>query len=151
LPEGYFDVAAVTLTPAGGAPEVIPVQLSISSHTPAPAPAQSGPPEVEIRPRRVDFGTVSPDDLSTARVGVAVTNVGRTPAQLRVEGVPSWLLVKPGQFGLAPGTRQVVELVGRVDKVQGRRQKVKVTFALDGGRDQEVEVRLQVRRRGLFG
>ncbi len=151
LPVGYFDVAAVTLTPAGGAPEVIPVQLSISSQAAAPTPAQSGPPKVEIRPRRVDFGTVSSEDLSTARVGVAVTNVGRTPAQVRVKGAPGWLLVKPGKFGLAPGARQVVEFVGRVDKVQGRRQKVKVTFALDGGRDQEIEVRLQVKGRGLFG
>jgi serine/threonine protein kinase len=151
LPVGFFEVAAVTLTPAGGAPEVVPVQLSVGSEAASPVQTQSGPPRVEIRPRRVDFGTVSPGDLSTARVGVAVTNVGGTAAQVRVVDVPGWLLVKPGTFGLAVDARQVVEFVGRVDKVQGRKQKVKVTFALDGGRNQEIEVRLQVKRRGLFG
>jgi hypothetical protein len=151
LPEGYFDVAAVTLTPAGGVPEVIPVQLSISSQTPALTPARSGPPKIEIRPKRVDFGTVSSRDLSTARVGVSVTNVGGAPAKVRVKGVPDWLLVKPDRFTVAPGARQVVEFVGRVDRVQGRRHKEKVSFDLGGGRDREIEVRLQLRRRGLFG
>jgi len=35
--------------------------------------------------------------------------------------------------------------------VRERRQKVKLTFALDGGPDRQVEVRLKVKRRGLFG
>jgi hypothetical protein len=99
----------------------------------------------------VDFGTVSSEDLSTARVGVAVTNVGKTTAQIRVVDAPGWLLIKPDRFGLAPGARQVVEFVGRVDKVRGRKQRAKVTFALDSGTNQQIDVRLQVRRRGLFG
>jgi hypothetical protein len=45
----------------------------------------------------------------------------------------------------------VVKLVGRVDKVRGRRQRVALTFALDGGHSRELEVRLQIKRRGLFG
>jgi hypothetical protein len=50
-----------------------------------------------------------------------------------------------------PGARQQVELVGRVDKVRGRRQHVTLTFALDGGQSQGVDVLLEVKRRGLFG
>jgi hypothetical protein len=50
-----------------------------------------------------------------------------------------------------PGGQQAVELVGRVDKVRGRKQHVKLTLAVEGGRNRQVEVRLRIKGRGLFG
>jgi hypothetical protein len=81
---------------------------------------------------------------------VTVTNVSQAMARCRVLGAPAWLLVKPETFRLQPGAHQDVELVGRVDKVRGRRQEVPLTIALDGGPDQRLEVRLRVKG-GLFG
>jgi hypothetical protein len=80
-----------------------------------------------------------------------VSNVSQATAQVRVQGAPRWLLVKPASFELAPGDRQVVELVGRVDKMSGRSQKGSLVFATRGGRNQDVSVRVQIKRRGLFG
>ena len=79
-----------------------------------------------------------------------MTNISRAAAQCRVVGAPAWLLVKPEQFGLQPGVRQSVELVGRMAKIQGRKQQAALTFTLDGGQGQRVEVRLRVKS-GLFG
>jgi hypothetical protein len=99
----------------------------------------------------VDLGLVDRKALSTARATVTVTNISQAAAQVRVQGAPRWLLVKPGVFRLVQGAAQQVELVGRVDKVRGRKERVILTFAVDGGPNQEVEVLLEVKRRGLFG
>jgi hypothetical protein len=108
-------------------------------------------PAIEVSPNVVDLGTVDRGALSTPRVSVTVTNVSRTEAQVRLKDTPKWLLIKPEAFSLAPGARQVVQLVGRVANVRGRRQRVRLIFAVNGGRDQEIEVRLKIRRSGLFG
>jgi serine/threonine protein kinase len=144
-------LAAVTLTPVGGAPEVVAVQVTVAGENAISATSASKAPSIEVNPKRVDFGTVDRKALNTARVSVTVTNVGQSAAQVSAQGAPRWLLVKPASFRLAPGERQVVELVGRVDKVRERKQNVSLTFALPGGRGQEVAVRLQIRRRGLLG
>lgn len=144
-------LAAVTLTPVGGAPEVAAVQISVSAEKAAPVRMGLSAPTIEVNPRAVDFGQVDGKALNTASKEVTVTNLSRTTAQVRVQGAPRWLLVKPETFRLVAGARQVVKLVGRVDKVRGRQQKVRLTFAVDGGPDQAVEVRLKVKRRGLFG
>lgn len=149
-------LAAVTLTPVGGAPEVAAVQISVSAEKAAPVRTGLSAPTIEVNPRAVDFGQVDGKALNTASKEVTVTNLSRTTAQVRVQGAPRWLLVKPETFRLVAGARQEVKLVGRVDKVRarqrrGRQQKVMLTFAVDGGRDQAVEVRLAVKRRGLFG
>jgi serine/threonine protein kinase len=151
LAPGRPHLAAVTLTPVGGPPEVVAVQLAIGEDRAAPVQITPTSPGIEVSPTRVDFGTVSGDDLSTAHERVAVTNVSQTPAQVRVQGAPRWLLIKPTTFRLVPGARQIVKLVGRVDKVRGRKQEVALTFALDGGMNQEVQVLLEVKRKGLFG
>ena len=135
-------LAAVTLTPAGGEAEVVPVQVFV---------AEPQPPRIEVRPAVVDLGTVDRQALHTAPQKVLVANRGGGTAQVRVEGAPRWLLVNPEAFRLTPGAQQAVRLIGRVDRVRERRQKVKLTFALDGGPDRQVEVRLKVKRRGLFG
>ena len=61
------------------------------------------------------------------------------------------MLVEPETFSLPAGAKKTVKLIVRVEKVESRRQKVKLTFALDGGQDQEIELELQIKRRGLFG
>jgi serine/threonine protein kinase len=144
-------LAAVTLTPVGGAPEVVAVQITVAGGKAAPVQSAPQVPTIEVSPKRVDFGTVDRRALNTARVSVTVTNVSQSTAQVTVQGAPRWLLVKPESFRLAPGERQVVELVGRVDKVGERRPKISLIFALRGGASQEVQVRLQIKRRGLFG
>jgi hypothetical protein len=82
---------------------------------------------------------------------VTVTNVGQVPAQVGVRDAPRWLLVKPETFRLSPGAKQAVELVGRVDKARGRKHRVAVTFAVEGGQEHRVEVVLRVKLGGPFG
>jgi len=144
-------LAAVTLTPVGGPPEVVPVQISVSAGKDAPVRITPAAPTIEVSPCVIDFGAVDPRVLNTATESVTVTNLSRAAAQVRVQGTPRWLLVKPETFKLVAGARQVVRLTGRVDKVRNRTERVKLTFAVEGGPAQEVEVRLEVRRRGLFG
>jgi serine/threonine protein kinase len=144
-------LAAVTLTPVGGMPEVVAVQIAVSAAKAAPVQITLAASTVEVSPKVVDFGTVNPGALSTASQSVTVSNLSSTTAQVRVQGAPRWLLVKPEIFRLVAGAKQVVKLTGRVDKVRSRKEKVKLTFAVDGGQDQEIEVRLEVKRRGLFG
>jgi hypothetical protein len=82
---------------------------------------------------------------------LTVTNTSKTVAQCRVQGAPKWLEVKPGTFRLVPGARQVVKLSVRADKAPGGSQKLTLTFAVDAGPDQQIEILLRVRGSGLFG
>jgi hypothetical protein len=144
-------LGAVTLTPVGGTPEVVAVQVGVVAQSAVQIRKTPEARTIDISRKRVDFGSVDSKALSTDRIGLTVTNVSQTTAEVRVQGVPRWLLVKPERFRLMPGAKQVVKLVGRVDKVRGRKQKVAITFAVAGGRNQQLEVRLEVKRRGLFG
>ena len=141
-------LAAVTLTPVGGSPGVVAVQVTVAGEGTVRAPQT---PTIEVNPDRVDFGVVDRSALNTARVSVTVTNPSQSTVEVEIKGAPRWLLVTPASFHLGPGKRQVVELVGRVDKVRDRRQKISLAFAPQGGRNREVQVRLQIKRRGLFG
>jgi tRNA A-37 threonylcarbamoyl transferase component Bud32 len=136
-------LAAVTLTPVNGLPEVVAVQISVS--------AEKAAPTIEVSPGLVDFGTMDAEALDTATKAVTVTNLSRATAQVRVQGAPRWLTVKPETFRLVAGARQVVKLTGRVDKVRHRTENIRLTFAVDGGQDEEVEVRLEKEKRGWFG
>ena len=127
------------------------MQISLIENKAAPVEITLKSPAIELSPRQVDFGMVDPKALSTQQVSVTVTNTGRTPAQIRVQGAPRWLLIKPQTFRLVAGAKQAVNLIGRVDKVRGRRQKVTLTFAVDGGQDQELGVQLELKRQRLFG
>jgi hypothetical protein len=151
LKPGYSDVAAVTLTPVGGTPEVVAIQIIITEAKAAPVRITLDSPAIEVSPKRVDFGAVSRRDLSTSTESVTVTNLSKTTAQIRVQGVPRWLLIKPVTFRLVAGAKQVVKLVGRVDKLRSGSQQVILTFAVDAGPDQAVEVLLRVKGSGLFG
>jgi serine/threonine protein kinase len=151
LNPGTSEVAAVTLTPVGGTPEVVAVQIAVTEEKAAPVRISLASPAIEVSPRRVDFGTVSHRVLSTPLESVTVTNLSKTTAQVRVQGVPRWLLIKPDAFRLVAGARQVVKLVGRIDKLRSGSQQVTLTFAVDAGPDQTVEVLLRVKGSGLFG
>jgi hypothetical protein len=151
LVAGQPHLAAVTLTPAGGTPEVVPVQIAVAQARGEPSAGSSSSPAVKVKPRRLDFGTVSRQALSTRRERVSVSNVGQTPVACRVLGAPRWLLIKPESFRLQPGARQQVELVARVDKVRGRKNRAVLTVAVDGQQDHEVKVVLRVKGSGLFG
>jgi serine/threonine protein kinase len=151
LAPGQSYLAAVTLTPVGGTPEVVAVQIGVAEGKAAPAQITLAAPAIRVSPAQVDFGTVDANKLNTPPAEVTVTNVSQAAAQVRVHGMPRWLLVKPEAFRLAPGAKQAVKLVGRIDRLRGGEQKVRITFALDGGPNTEVEVRLEVKRRGLFG
>jgi tRNA A-37 threonylcarbamoyl transferase component Bud32 len=151
LAPGRSDLAAVTLTPVGGPPEVVAVQVSVAAE-PVPPPQGAQPaPAIEVSPKRVDLGAVERKALSTPRASVQVSNVSQTTVEVHVQGAPGWLLIKPQTFRLAQGAHLEVQLVGRVDKVRSRKEKATLVFALDGGRGQEVDVLLQIKRRGLFG
>jgi serine/threonine protein kinase len=151
LVPGQAHLGAVTLTPVGGTPEVVAVQVVISAEQDSPLQSTMAVPAIQVHPKQIDLGVVDRKALATSRATVTVTNASQTVAQVQVQDAPSWLLVKPGIFRLVPGAKQRVELVGRVDKVRGRRERVSLTFSLDGGPNQEVEVLLEVKRRGLFG
>ena len=151
LTPGQPYLAAMTLTPAGGQPEVVAIQISIAGGRPAGGRTAPGATAIEVSPRRLDLGTVPPTALSTAARQVTVTNRSPAAVQVEVHGAPRWLLVKPERFRLAAGAQQAVRLVARVDKVRGRKHKVKLIFAPAGGPAQEVEVLLRVKKQGLFG
>lgn len=151
LPPGYAGLAALTLTPIGGSPEVVAVQISVGAEGAVPVHISPAAPTIEVSPKVVDFGAVDPRAPNTATQSVTVTNLSRATIQVRVQGAPRWLLVKPETFRLVAGARQVVKLSGRVDRVRNRTEKALLTFAVDGGPGQTIEVRLEVRRRGLFG
>jgi hypothetical protein len=151
LATGQPHLAAVTLTPVGGAPEVVPVQIQIALPGSVPVRITPTAPAITVSPNRVDLGVVSRGAFSTSTMRLTVTNVSNITAQVRVQGAPRWLLVKPETFRLVAGARQIVKLVGRVGKVRDRDQKVRLTFSLDGGQDQEVEVLLRIKGGGLFG
>jgi hypothetical protein len=146
LAAGQLHLAALMLTPAGGAPEVVAVQITVAQGKTAGARTAASAPAVEVDPRRVDFGTISRRNLSTGAEHVTVTNVGAMPTRIRVQGAPKWLLVKPEGFRLDPGGMQAVRIIGRVDKLRGRRYRVKLLVAVEGGQDQEVQVLMRLKR-----
>lgn len=151
LEPGRAHQAGVTLMPTGGMPEVVSVEVRVAGAGTAPLHTGRALAAIEVSPNRIDLGRETTGSLTTREVKVTVSNKGGAPAQVRVEGAPRWLLVKPHVFRLAAGAQEVVTIRGRVDKARSGEHEVKLTFAVDGGQDVEVDVVLQVRRRGLFG
>jgi serine/threonine protein kinase len=150
LAAGSGYLAALTLTPVGGTPEVVAVQITVSQESSAAVRITLTAPVVEVSPTKIDLGSVSNRVQSAGPKEVLVTNRGQEAAQVRVQGAPRWLVVEPSQFALVAGARQVVKLTARIDRVRGRKQQVKLSFVVDGGHDSEVDVELQVQRQGLF-
>ncbi len=150
LEPGRAYLAAITLTPAGGTPEVVAVQIAVDAQAAAPRRITTSPPAIDVSPGRIHF-QVSRRDRRPPSERLTVTNTTRTEAQVQVQNVPRWLEVEPETFRLVRGARQVVKIRGRPDRAQSGRHEAKLTFAVDGGADQHVEVLLEAKRRGLFG
>jgi hypothetical protein len=108
-------------------------------------------PKILVTPRQIDFGTLAPQSLSTAHRSVTVANVGEIDARCGIVGCPLWLLARPKLLSLPPGTKQVVELTMQTNKIRGRKRQATLTFALEGGKNHEVEVALRVDSSRLFG
>lgn len=147
LDTGQAYLAAVTLSPEGGMPEVVAVQISVAAGAATPA----GPQAIQISPQRIDFGTVSRRDRRTSARRLTVTNLGQAMVRVRVQGAPRWLEVEPAAFSLVGGARQVVKMRGRPDRVRDGRQQATLTLAVEGGPDRQVEVSLETRRWRWFG
>ena len=150
LEPGQSYLAAVTLTPDGGTPEVVAVQVSIDAEATTPAGSTPSPPDIRVSPQRIHLRG-SNKDRRPPTEPLTVANAGQTMAQVRVQNVPRWLAVEPEAFGLVPGARQVVEIRGRLDRVRSGRHETHLLLAVDGGPDQQVEVLLEANRRGWFG
>ncbi|MFC2029126.1 serine/threonine-protein kinase [Chloroflexota bacterium] len=150
LEPGTAPYGGITLTPNGGPPEVVSVQVAVVGGDRPPRQAISSGPTIHVQPDSVDFGEVLSGTLSTPRRRVTVTNVGGEEARCQIRNAPSWLLVKPEAFRLAPGDGTQVDLVGRVAKVKGRKERVDLKIALDDGPDQRLPVSLRIRGRGWF-
>jgi serine/threonine protein kinase len=150
LEPGQAYLAAVTLTPEGGIPEVVAVQVAIEAQAATPVRATTSPPAVRVSPLRIHLQGSSKDRRPPSEP-LTVANAGQTRAQVRVQNVPRWLAVAPEVFGLVPGARQVVEIRGRLDRIRSGRYEARLRIAVDGGTDQEVEVLLEAKRRGWFG
>jgi serine/threonine protein kinase len=150
LSPGLPHLGAVSLTPVGGLPEVVAVQVTVSASKAPPPPPAPKAPSITVSPGVVDFGIVSRKDRRTSPLPVTVTNAGREKARVQVEGVPQWLSVEPRTFQLSGNAKQVVQITGKIDKMQKRKELITLFFAVDGGEDIEVEVKLEVQRRGLF-
>jgi serine/threonine protein kinase len=131
-------VAALTLSPGGGPPEVVPIQLTVVA------------PTVRVDPARVDFGVVD-RRAGPARRALHLTNPGPAPARCRIAGAPAWLLVRPTAVDLPPGAAQPVELEARPAQVPGRGQDATLTLAVDQGPTLPLAVSIRVKGGGLFG
>ncbi|MEJ2211453.1 MAG: serine/threonine protein kinase [Anaerolineae bacterium] len=150
LDPGRAYLGAVTLTPVGGTPEVVAVQIAVDAQAGAPVRITTDPPVVQVSPGRLDFGSVSRRDPVPAQ-RLTVSNGGQAMAQVHVRDVPRWLHVEPSSFSLVRGARQPVEVRARPDKARRGAQRATLIVAVDGGADQLVEVALELKRRGLFG
>jgi serine/threonine protein kinase len=150
LEPGQAYLAAITLTPVGGTPEVVAVQVSIDVQSAAPVRITTSPPAIQVSPDRIRLRGSSRDRRPPTE-SVTVANTGQMRAQVRVQDVPRWLAVAPQIFSLVPGARQVIEIRGRLDRVRSGRHQARLRIAVDGGPDQQVEVLLEANRRGLFG
>jgi serine/threonine protein kinase len=138
LPPGTSHLAAVTLTPAKGMPEVVPVQVTVVA------------PAIRVEPTRLDFGSVPRRGPAPVKT-FTVTNPGPAIADCRVLDVPEWLTAKPTAFRLAPGAQEIVTLEPRPDKVPGRGQEIALTVAVDKGQPQQIAATVRIKDAGLWG
>jgi serine/threonine protein kinase len=147
LESGKSHLAAVTLTPAGGSPEVVPVEVTIATSD----PTRSGSlPAVSVDRNRVELAARR-GDWNSARQRLVVSNPGAGPVHCRVLGLPAWLAAKPDEFRLGKGAAKVVELSARGARALARRQEAILVFAVDGGQGTEVRVSLEVKGAELLG
>jgi len=138
LAAGQGHLAAVTLIPAKGMPEVVPVQVTVVT------------PTIRVEPARLDFGSV-PRRGSAPVKTLTVINPGPATAECKVLGVPEWLIARPAAFRLPPGAQEIVTLELRPHKVPGRGQEIVLTVAVDKGQPQQIAAAARIKDAGLWG
>ncbi len=138
LAAGQSHLAAVTLTPAKGMPEVVPVQVTVVT------------PTIRVEPARLDFGSVPRRGPAPVKT-FTVINPGPAIADCKVPGVPEWLTARPAAFRLLPGTQETVTLELRPQKVPGRGQEIVLTVAVDKGQPQQIAAAVRIKDAGLWG
>jgi hypothetical protein len=94
--------------------------------------------------------------LLTQRAAFEIRNTGPVRADCRIEGAPAWLtlglldapaLTDPSDFRCEPGQTEVVECIGRVDKLpaQGTRHTADLQIQIAGGPSYRVEITVRTR------
>ena len=137
LAAGPSHLAAVTLTPLKGMPEVVPVQVTVVT------------PTIRVDPARLDFGSVARRGATAAKT-LTVINPGQAVADCKVAGMPEWLAARPAAFRLPPGAQQVVTIELRPHKVPGRGQETILTITVDRGQPQQVAAAVRIKDAGWW-
>ena len=138
LVPGPSHLAAVTLIPARGLPEVVPVQVTVVT------------PTIRVEPARLDFGSVTRRGAPMVKT-LTVTNPGPAVADCQVLGVPEWLIARPTAFRLPPGGQEIVTFELRPHKVPGRSQEIMLTVSVDKGPMQQIAAVVQIKDAGFWG
>ncbi|MBN1137929.1 MAG: protein kinase [Anaerolineae bacterium] len=138
LAAGQNHVAAVTLIPAKGMPEVVPVQVTVVT------------PTIRVEPGRLDFGEVRRRGAAVSKT-LTVTNPSPAIAGCKLLGLPEWLIARPAAFRLPPGAQEIVTLELRPHKVPGRGQEIVLTVAVDQGRLQQIAAAVRIKDTGWWG
>ena len=138
LAPGQSHLAAVTLTPVKGMPEVVPIQATVVA------------PAIRVEPARLEFGTVPRRGPAVVKA-LTVTNAGPAIADCKVLGMPEWLIAQPAAFRLPPGAQETVRLELRPHKVPGRGQEIVLTVAVDKGQPQQIAASARIKDAGLWG
>ena len=146
LAPGSPHIAAVTLEPDAGVPEVVPVQLLLAAAQ-APVPGARLRASIRVEPDQVDLGRVARTSFATGRQRVDVTNMSQEKVRCRVTDIPAWLQVKPVDFRLAPGKSETLELVGRVAKIPAGGEDATLGIAVDGGSSRTLRVSVRLKGR----
>ena len=138
LVTGQSHLAAVTLIPTKGLPEVVPVQVTVVT------------PTIRVEPARLDFGSATRRGAAVVKT-LTVTNPGPAVADCKVLGVPEWLIARPAAFRLSAGAQETVTLELRPHKVPGRGQEIVLTMAVDKGQLQQIAAVVRIKDAGFWG
>jgi hypothetical protein len=145
LVTGQPCLAAIALTPAGGVPEWVSIQITIEARQVAPVEIAPAAASIEVNPKvvHIERTLVLPYGESKS---ITVINLGQIATRVRIRGVPDWLSVKPKTFQLEAEGQHVVELVPQAPRMNllGD-QKACLKFASDSGQVEKVEVLWQSR------
>jgi len=120
----------------------VDIQASGAQSATIPVEVKVPPPIVDISPTRIELGVLSSKELFTERASFVVQNRGEIRAECQIEGNPLWLVLAPSRFTCMPGQKQVVELVGRADKLPAQEQERSATLHVQvkGIRPRQVQV-----------
>ena len=135
-------VRTEALTPGQVYQARVDVQASSAQPVSIPIEVKVPPPVVDVVPAQIELRIVSSRELFTERASFEVQNRGAGRAECQIEGSPPWLVLDPLKFVCLPGRKQVVELVGRVDKLPAQETERRATLHVQvrGARAHQVQV-----------